>query len=197
VASNSIAVAGNYRSAVGASFSAPRGWIDSLIVPDFPPLFEQLRAKRFNLLWRGSRDGFAAQEFHYRCHDRANTLTVVSDTDGNVFGGFTRVKWESRKSHLSKGDDSRRSFLFTLRNPPGVPPQKFVLKAEEKQYVIYCHSAHSAAFGYNNGWWDSVVPRTATQTETVAPASALTGVTARTRTIPPSRTSSRARRSST
>jgi archaellum component FlaC len=62
---------------------------DSLIVPQFPPLFEEFRAKRFNLLWRGSRDGFTAQEFHRRCDGRANTLTLISDTDGNVFGGFT------------------------------------------------------------------------------------------------------------
>jgi hypothetical protein len=41
----------------------------------------------------GSHDGFTAQEFHLRCDGRANTLTLIVDTDENVFGGFTPVKW--------------------------------------------------------------------------------------------------------
>jgi hypothetical protein len=40
----------------------PAREIDSLIVSDFPPLFEEFRGKCFNLLWRGSRDGFTAQK---------------------------------------------------------------------------------------------------------------------------------------
>jgi hypothetical protein len=126
----------------------PAPEIDSLIVSDFPPLFEEFRAKRFNLLWRGSRDGFTARKFHRRCDGRANTLTLISDTDGNVFGGFTPVKWESGSKY--KGDNSLRSFLFTLRDPHGVPPRKFALKAEKKQKAIYCDSAYCAIFGYGN-----------------------------------------------
>jgi hypothetical protein len=125
-----------------------------LIVPQSPPLFEEFRAKRFNLLWRGSRDGLTAQEFHLRCDGRANTLTLIADTDGNVFGGFTPVKWESsapgEKNGHDKGDNSGRSFLFTLRNPHGVPPRKFALKAEWKQEAINCDSAYCAVFG--DGW---------------------------------------------
>jgi hypothetical protein len=129
---------------------------DSLIVSDFPPLFEDFRGKRFSLLWRGSRDGFSAREFHLRCDGRANTLTVIADTDGNVFGGFTPVKWESsapgEECGHYKGDDSGRSFLFTLRNPHGVPPRKFALKAEKKEHGICVYSADCAVFG-----WDIVV----------------------------------------
>jgi hypothetical protein len=55
-----------------------------VIVPQCPPLFEEFRAKRFNLLWRGSRDGFGAKEFHHHCDGRANTLTLIVDTYGDV-----------------------------------------------------------------------------------------------------------------
>jgi hypothetical protein len=85
----------------------------------FPSFVEEFRVKRFNLLWRGSRDGFIAQEFHFRCDWRANTLTLISDTDRNVFGAFTPVKWES--GDQLKGDSSLRSFLFTLRYPHILP----------------------------------------------------------------------------
>jgi hypothetical protein len=108
-------------------------------------------------LWRGSRDGFTAKEFHRRCDGRANTLTLILDTDGNVFGGFTPVEWESRTKspHYKgdnnygkwKGDDSLQSFLFTLRNPHGVQPRKFALKAGKKDKAIYCRSNLGPDFG--------------------------------------------------
>jgi hypothetical protein len=126
--------------------------LESLIVSDFPPLFEEFRAKHFNLLWRGSRDGFTALEFHHRCDGRANSLALISDTKRNIFGGFTPVKWESVKGdgdgmNCYKGDDSLRSFLFTLRNPRGVPPRKFALRAESKQFAIDCTSERGPVFG--------------------------------------------------
>jgi hypothetical protein len=133
----------------------PTPEIDSLIISQFPPLFEEFRAKHFNLLWRGSRDGFGAAEFHRRCDRRANTLTLISDTKGNVFGGFTPVKWKSREwngkdgdeDNRFKGDDSLRSFLFTLKNPHGVPARKFVLRAEKRQRAISCSTRWGPAFG--------------------------------------------------
>jgi hypothetical protein len=139
--------------AVGDRLLHPPGWMDSLIVSEFPPLFEEFRAKRFNLLWRGSRDGFTAQEFHRHCDGRANTLTLIADTNGTVFGSFTPVKWESRVvtafgENCRKGDDSLRSFLFTLQNPHGVQPRKFAVMAERKQYAIWCPSDRGPQFGY-------------------------------------------------
>jgi hypothetical protein len=73
----------------------PSGF-DSLIVPEFPSLLEEFRMRRWLLLWRGSRDDCTAQEFHCRCDGHANTLTLILDTDGNMFSSFTPVEWESR-----------------------------------------------------------------------------------------------------
>jgi hypothetical protein len=134
---------------------SPEREIDSLILSDFPPLSNEFRRKRFQLLWRGSRDGFAPGEFHRRCDGRANTQTLIVDTDGNVFGGFTPVEWESlvwngkigHNDNCQKGDDSLRSFAFTLKNPHGVLPRKFALMAEWKHYAIMCYSARGPVFG--------------------------------------------------
>jgi hypothetical protein len=126
------------------SVPTPALGFDSLIISQYRPLFEEFRAKRFNLLWQGSRDGFIGQEFHLRCDGRANTLTLIADTDGNVFGGFSPVKWEF--SGKWKGDDSLRSFLFTLKNPHGVPPRKFGLKAEKKQQALWGDSTDFTRF---------------------------------------------------
>jgi hypothetical protein len=78
---------------------------------------------------------------------------LIADTDGNVFGGFTPVKWESSGKY--KSDDSLRSFLFTLRNPHGVPPRKFALRVEKKQRAIGCDSVWCAVVG---GGGDIFVP---------------------------------------
>jgi hypothetical protein len=133
--------------------AAHAGW-NSVIVPDFPKLFEDLKKKRFTLLWRGSRDGFRADEFHRRCDGHANTLTVILDTDGNIFGGFTPVEWESSKKHwlrdgeaFSKSDPSLTSFLFTLKNPHSFPPRRFTLKEEKKEEAIRCDSNRGPHFG--------------------------------------------------
>jgi hypothetical protein len=69
---------------------------------------------------------------------------VILDTNGNIFGGFTPVEWESREwngkhgneTNLPKADPSLKSFLFTLNNPHNVPARRFALKAEKKELTI-------------------------------------------------------------
>jgi hypothetical protein len=121
---------------------------------DFPEIFTEFRGKRFSVLWRGSRDGFGPRDFHSRCDGHANTLTVILDTKGNVFGGFTPVKWESRnwngkegkENNRYKADDSLRSFVFTLKNPHNIPARRFALKAEQKWQAICCDSLYGPHF---------------------------------------------------
>jgi hypothetical protein len=128
---------------------------NSVIVPDFPKLFEDFKKKQFPLLWRGSRDGFRARDFHRRCDGHANTLTVILDTEGNIFGGFTPVAWESRisngklgtENNCYKADPSLKSFLFTLKNPHNVPAQRFALNADKKDKAIWALGETGPHFG--------------------------------------------------
>jgi hypothetical protein len=105
---------------------------------DFPAIFDEFRERQFTLLWRGSCDGFGANDFHSRCDGHANTLTVILDTDGNIFGGFTPLKWDSKSFY--KADPSLKSFVFTLKNRHNFPARRFALKAEEKNHAIFCDS---------------------------------------------------------
>jgi hypothetical protein len=114
--------------------SPPR--FNTQILSDLPEIFAEFRGKRFSVLWRGSRDGFSASQFHGRCDGHANTLTVIFDTKGNIFGGFTPAEWESRDDWKWKVDDSLKSFLFTLKNPHNIPARKFTLKPENKHHAI-------------------------------------------------------------
>jgi hypothetical protein len=114
----------------------PRSEWNSAIFLEFPKLFEDFKDKQFILLWRGGRDGFGARQFHNRCNAHSNTLTVILDTKGNIFGGFTPLKWNSMS--CTKGDPTLKSFLFTLRNPHNFPARRFVLKAEAKDRAMSC-----------------------------------------------------------
>jgi hypothetical protein len=128
---------------MSVAFSDPL--LDSRIISVFPDIFAEFRGKKFSLLWRGSRDGFGAQRFHERCDGHGNTVTLIEDTDGNTFGGFTPLEWESRvhngwegqRDNRFKGDDSERTFIFTLKNPHNIPARKFRLKPEQKHRAIF------------------------------------------------------------
>jgi hypothetical protein len=129
--------------------------MEPVIISDFPELFAEFRGQRFSLLWRGSRDGFGACDFHSRCDGRGNTLTVILDTNGNIFGGFTPVEWESRqwnrklgKEHNGyKADPSLKSFILTLKNPHNIPARRFALKPEQHYMAMYNIAENGPNFG--------------------------------------------------
>ena len=51
----------------------------------------------WRLLFRASRDGFAASTFHSKCDNKGATVTVVK-SGANIFGGFTEKGWTSANS---------------------------------------------------------------------------------------------------
>ena len=72
----------------------------------------KLKGKQFKLLYRATRDGFAASSFHAKCDQQPNTLTVIKTTNGFIFGGYTAVAWDSTSRH--KIDPN--AFIFSLVN---------------------------------------------------------------------------------
>ena len=49
----------------------------------------------WRLLFRASRDGYAASVCHSRCDNKGPTVTVVKSR-GNIFGGFTEESWTNQ-----------------------------------------------------------------------------------------------------
>jgi hypothetical protein len=62
------------------------------------------------LLYRATRDGDAASDFHSRCDKVNNTLVVVKTKEGLKFGGFTTETWEG--DDVDKTDN--KAFCFSL-----------------------------------------------------------------------------------
>jgi hypothetical protein len=95
------------------------------------------------LLYRGSRDGFGASNFHNKCDGESNTITIVLTTKDFIFGGFSSLAWDSSSQY--KVDNSRKSFVFSIHNPHNIKDRKFSLT--NPTYTIYCQSNYGPTFG--------------------------------------------------
>ncbi|XP_068760882.1 uncharacterized protein [Montipora capricornis] len=96
------------------------------------------------LIYRASRDGWAAANFH-KCCDRKGPTVIVGKNGNNIFGGYTEVQWESLSIGIYKKDPN--SFLFSLVNPSGLNFTKMSLIPEKMNHAIYCSSSHGPIFG--------------------------------------------------
>jgi hypothetical protein len=123
--------------------------LESTIISDFPSIFDEFRGSGFELLYRGSRDGFSADQFYAKCRGQRNTLTIIKTHEGWVFGGYTPVAWEvpKRQPGFSVKDPSLRSFLFTLNNPQRTQPMKFPLKADPAANALLASPFFGPSFG--------------------------------------------------
>ena len=95
---------------------------------------------KWELKYRASRDGFKASEFHSHCDGIAKTLTVIKAKSGNVFGGFTEQKWQSRFELVT----DPKAFIFSLINKEKNP---FKVMCSNCKYAICCNSIIGPCFG--------------------------------------------------
>lgn len=58
---------------------------------------------RFNLLLRGSIDGFKSSTFLNNCKGKGKTVTIVKDTTGRIFGGYLDMELDGLGTWLMDG----------------------------------------------------------------------------------------------
>jgi hypothetical protein len=98
-----------------------------------------------SLLYRGSRDGFGATDFHAKCDNKGATVTILKSTEGYIFGGYSDQSWQSHRYDSYKS--SSRAFLFSIVNPAGLAPMKLPLTGEWNKYAVWCHLSYGPWFG--------------------------------------------------
>ncbi len=98
---------------------------------------------KWKLLYRGSRDNTTPTSFHERCDNQGETFVVARSFNGFLFGGYTSVPWNSNGGYNA----DPKAFLFTLINPHGIPPTRYVVQATRTTYATYFNSDYNAAFG--------------------------------------------------
>ena len=90
------------------------------------------------LLYRGTRNGDHAKNFHEKCDYKASTIVLCKDKTGQIFGGFTKAEWDSKGQHPKYDKDA---FIFSITND-----KKFVSKNYENS--IECNINYGPVFGF-------------------------------------------------
>ena len=49
--------------------------------------------QEWKLIYRATRDGFGATDFHSKCDRYQNSLMIIKSTKGYVFGSYTEKNW--------------------------------------------------------------------------------------------------------
>ncbi|KAK3577662.1 hypothetical protein CHS0354_000090 [Potamilus streckersoni] len=97
--------------------------------------------KTFELIYSINRDGCNPTTFHQLCNNKGPTITVLYNTDGSVFGGYTSVPWRSSGAYQI----DYNSFLFRLRYNGRRKYTKFPTKGGTN--AIYDIGGYGPCFG--------------------------------------------------
>ena len=69
------------------------------------------KAKTGDLIYRATRDGFSAENFHRRCATRENILIIIKTNTDHKFGGYISVRLNSIPAG-TVGED-RKAYIFS------------------------------------------------------------------------------------
>ncbi|WAR25381.1 hypothetical protein MAR_011085 [Mya arenaria] len=99
-------------------------------------------SKAFSLLYSITRDACDPAAFHRLCDNQGPTVTVLYNTQGSVFGGYTSASWDVAKGGYIPDD---KAFLFQLRYSANRKCTKFPVKQPE--LAVYSSKTHGPCFG--------------------------------------------------
>jgi len=115
--------------------------IKSYIIKDtkkFHDLLNLNNVKAYSLLFRATRDGFGAEQFHSKCDGIKHTVMVAKSDKDFVFGGYTDLAWHSNNS----SNNTNKSFLFSLNRYT-----KHMVKNDKSGDAILCSKNYGPQFG--------------------------------------------------
>ena len=93
------------------------------------------------MLFNTSKDGDSSSTFHYNCDGVFPTVTVICDTSGRKFGGYSTQNW-CQSTIGANYSRAPGSFIFNLTNK-----QKFDLIDQYNTNAVYRHNSYGPVFG--------------------------------------------------
>ena len=98
-------------------------------IVDYLKETEEFKNKNFklNLLYRGTRDGDRTENVHKICDGLKNIIVFMKSEEGNSYGMYSAIGWETRKEFEYPIDDN--SFLFSLN-------KKKIFRAKKEKVAI-------------------------------------------------------------
>ena len=97
--------------------------------------------KKYELLYRGSRDGSLSKNFHEKCDNQGPTLIVYRNDKECIFGGYASIPWTNQGCYKNAPD----CFIFTLNNIHNTEPYKFPVKNNNEG--VYRYINYGPTFG--------------------------------------------------
>ena len=89
---------------------------------------------KFELLLRGSRDGFSPKTFHELCDNKINTVTFIKvKGTGEILGGYNPTTWKSS----GFWGQTKYSFIFSFKNKDNVFKDGIISNVKYKYYSGY------------------------------------------------------------
>ena len=111
-----------------------------------PLLVMSLHCSTKFLLYKATRNGFGAKDFHLKCDNFENTLVVIKSTEGNIFGGFASKPWNNKVDSTDYGYVyDALAYIFSLVNKDNKP---FKTVFNNCRQGIFCCDTSGPSFGY-------------------------------------------------
>jgi hypothetical protein len=149
----------NYSYTMQPGMNSKYNYIDSKIVDYDDIIFITNRIKEmhprinnvmYNLVYRASKDGDRAADFHSKCDKIGPNITIIKTRKGFVFGGFTFKNWEHmprdidpNKPNLGSASRDSRAFGFSVNN------QKVYNNEKPHEFAIWCNRNFGPTFKNN------------------------------------------------
>jgi len=108
--------------------------INDILLFDLIALLEMPKNTEWNLLYRASRDGFSAANFHSKCDFRGKFLVLIKTNLSFIFGAYTESDW-SRNGF----QNDQNAFIFSLSNKENTPIK---FKCVDPKYAVYSNPNH-------------------------------------------------------
>lgn len=106
-------------------------------------LCEFPKDQKWKLAYRASEDGFSAVDFHRKCDNLPNTLTIIKSDKGYIFGGFTSSLWNKVPYGFVR---DKNAFIFSLLNKDHMPI-KIKVREGSEEYAIVGNERFGPMFG--------------------------------------------------
>jgi len=96
------------------------------------------------LLYRASRDGFQAKNFHSNVDHKPNTIVIAKPKNLDcVFGGLSSVAWDSASGYKS----DEKAYLFSIRRVESGASCINQVMITDSNKEIYCNQSYGPYFG--------------------------------------------------
>ena len=93
--------------------------------------------KEIKKLYQATIDGDGPINFHSRCDNIPNTLTIIKSAGNRRFGGFTSQVWDSSSGNYK---DDKNAFLFSL-------DKQKIYSYKNNGKAIFCYKDYGPTFG--------------------------------------------------